>query len=303
MRDVRELQRLSSLADDARGAPAGATCGACDTSDAVARGARDAGMLSLRNVEKLFPGGTSALQDLSLDLALGELISIVGPSGCGKSTLLRIISGLTAPSSGLVTMTTDNVGYVFQDATLLPWRTVQANVELLLELHRYAPNERKRLAREAIELVGLAGWERHYPKQLSGGMRMRASLARSLTLTPPMFLFDEPFGALDEITRHQLNDKLLAIYDRRRFAAIFVTHSIFEACYLSSRVLVMSARPGRIVGNFDLPFPYPRSPDLRFAPEFVRCTAAVSAQLKEAAEDAASISSENGATQQVGSDR
>lgn len=253
--------------------------------DAAAGAGTKPPILLLQNISKTFSGGTVALQDVTLQVAKGEFVSIVGPSGCGKSTLLRIIAGLTSASGSLGGMI-GNVGYVFQDATLLPWRNVERNVGLLLELHRYPAEDRRRLVRDAIHLVGLNGWERHFPKQLSGGMRMRASLARSLTLKPSLFLFDEPFGALDEITRHQLNDKLLAIFDEQRFAAIFVTHSIAEACYLSSRVLVMSARPGRIVGDFEVPLPYPRSPDLRFEPEFVRCSALVSACLKRSAEDA-----------------
>jgi NitT/TauT family transport system ATP-binding protein len=288
---VRHLSSPLNFAYDAGGMPVAivptAQHGGAEASPT------EAAALSLRNVEMRFAGGVYALQAVSFDVAAGELVSIVGPSGCGKSTLLRIVSGLSAPLSGLVATATSNIGYVFQDATLLPWRTVQSNVELLMELHKYPAGERRRLAREAIELVGLAGWERRFPKQLSGGMRMRVSLARSLTLAPSLFLFDEPFGALDEITRHQLNDKLLAIYQSRRFAGIFVTHSIFEACYLSSRVVVMSPRPGRVVASFDLPFPYPRSPDLRFSPEFVRCTAAVSAALREATEQPSPLREEH----------
>ena len=192
----------------------------------------------------------------------------MGPSGCGKSTLLRIASGLLRATGGTVTIDRDHLGYVFQDATLLPWRTVRQNVELLAELRGMDKAERQRLAQAAIEMVGLSGFEQHYPKSLSGGMRMRCSLARTLTLKPPVFLFDEPFGAVDEITREHLNDQTLELFQAEGFAGLFITHSISEAVFMSTRVLVMSPRPGRIVAEFDVPFPYPRPPELRFDPAF-----------------------------------
>jgi NitT/TauT family transport system ATP-binding protein len=171
---------------------------------------------------------------------------------------------------------------VFQDPTLLPWRTVQGNVELLGELHGLPKEERQRSVAEAIALVGLEGFEDHHPKQLSGGMRMRVSLARSLTLKPEVFLFDEPFAALDEITRTRLNDELLKLFAHEGFAGLFVTHSIPEAVYLASRVVVMSGRPGRILGEVQVPFDYPRSPELRFDPEFAAVAGEVSKLLREA---------------------
>ncbi len=171
---------------------------------------------------------------------------------------------------------------MFQDATLLQWRTVQRNVELLAELEGVNKADRRRQVAEAIALVGLDGFESKYPKQLSGGMKMRASLARSLVLDPKVFLFDEPFGALDEITRERLNDELLTLFQRKGFASLFITHSIYEAVFLSTRVLVMSARPGRIVGDFTIPFPYPRSPELRFEPEFAALSGEVSHVLRGA---------------------
>lgn len=236
--------------------------------------------LGFERISMTFPDGTQALQDVSFTVSPGEFVTVVGPSGCGKSTLLRIASGLTAHTSGEVRVDRSSLGYVFQDATLLPWRTVTGNVELLAELDGMDKAERRARAREAIELVGLTGFEKKYPKQLSGGMRMRASLARSLVLEPSVFLFDEPFGALDEITRERLQDELLALFLHEGFAGLFITHSIYEAVYMSTRVLVMSARPGRIVADFPVPFPYPRSPDLRFDPGFAELSGQVSAALR-----------------------
>lgn len=173
------------------------------------------------------------------------------------------------------------VGYVFQDATLLPWRTVRANVELPAELLKKPKPERRALAAQAIQLVGLSGFEQHHPRRLSGGMRMRVSLARALTLDPNVFLFDEPFGALDEITRERLNDELLQLFVRKQFAGLFVTHSVYEATFIASRVVVMSARPGRILGEVKVPFHYPRSPLVRFEPAFAEVTGEISSLLRQ----------------------
>jgi NitT/TauT family transport system ATP-binding protein len=229
-----------------------------------------------------FPDGTNAVDNVSFDVAKGEFVTIVGPSGCGKSTLLKIASGLLKQTAGEVVIDRDRIGYVFQDATLLPWRTVQKNVELLPELHDVPQGERTRLATEALELVGLKGFENHYPKSLSGGMKMRASLARSLTLKPPVFLFDEPFGAVDEITREHLNEETLNLFRHEQFAGLFITHSISEAVFLSTRVLVMSARPGRIVASYDIPFTYPRVPELRFDAHFAEISGQISQELRGA---------------------
>jgi NitT/TauT family transport system ATP-binding protein len=238
--------------------------------------------LSFEGISMVFPDGTRALEQIDFEVRAGEFVTVVGPSGCGKSTLLRIASGLTEPSTGSVTVDHASLGYVFQDATLLQWRTVERNVQLLAELEGMDKAERARRAAENIALVGLRGFEKKYPKQLSGGMRMRASLARSLVLEPKVFLFDEPFGAVDEITRERLNDEVISLFLRKGFAGLFITHSISEAVFLSTRILVMSARPGRIVGEFTVPFEYPRSPELRFDPRFAALSGEVSHALRGA---------------------
>lgn len=240
--------------------------------------------LAFDQVSVRFPDGVQALEDVSLSLKTGEFVSIVGPSGCGKSTLLRVASGLMQQTAGDVWVDRKQLGYTFQDATLLPWRKVLGNVELLMELRGYAPAERQKIALEQIEMVGLSGFEGYYPKSLSGGMRMRVSLARSLALNPNVFLFDEPFGALDEITRERLNDELIALYLKQGFSGLFITHSIAEAVYLSSKVAVMSKRPGRIVEVFDVGFAYPREPDLRYTPEFSALCGQISKSLREVME-------------------
>lgn len=242
-----------------------------------------AAALTFTNVGMTFADGTSTLRDISIAVGRGEFVTIVGPSGCGKSTLLRIAAGLLNQTDGEVTVDRSRIGYVFQDPTLLPWRTVRANVELLAQLHDVDKATRRRLAAEAIAKVGLTGFEEHYPKTLSGGMKMRCSLARSLTLRPPLFLFDEPFGAVDEITRERLNDETQKLFMEHGFAGLFITHSISEAVYMSTRVLVMSARPGTIVAEFAVPFDYPRLPELRFDTRFGELSAQISAALREAA--------------------
>jgi NitT/TauT family transport system ATP-binding protein len=238
-------------------------------------------LLDFRDVAMTFPNGTVALSGVDLTVERGEFVTVVGPSGCGKSTLLRIASGLETASHGTTELGTKRIGYVFQDATLLPWRTVQSNVELLAELHGMPRAERVAKAKAAIELVGLSGFERNLPRELSGGMRMRTSLARSLTLDPEIFLFDEPFGALDEITRERLNDELLRLFVQTRFAGLFITHSVSEAVYLSTKVIVMSGRPGHIVDQFDIPFDMPRDPDIRYTAEFAELVGQVSHALRE----------------------
>jgi NitT/TauT family transport system ATP-binding protein len=208
------------------------------------------------------------LDSLGLQVRRGEFVGVVGSSGCGKSTLLRLASGLEVPSIGSLVVATTRVGYVFQDPTLLPWRSVRRNVELPAELERVPRAERRRRAAEAIRVVGLEGFEHSRPAALSGGMRMRASLARSLMLEPELFLFDEPFAALDELTRERLNVELAQLHQDRGFTALFVTHSIIEAIFLSTRVVVLSSRPGRVVADVPVPFEHPRAPGLRFDPDF-----------------------------------
>lgn len=232
------------------------------------------------DVGMTYPDGTEALADISFSVEPGEFVTVVGPSGCGKSTLLKLASGLLTNTSGQVLVDRDRIGYVFQDATLLPWRSVRKNVELLGELHDIDPGLRAQRAREAIDLVDLTGFENHHPKRLSGGMKMRVSLARSLTLEPTVFLFDEPFGALDEITRERLNDEVLKLFRLKQFAGLFITHSIMEAVYMSTRVLVMSARPGRVIAEFEVPFDFPRDEELRYSPEFAELAGQVSEALR-----------------------
>ncbi len=227
-------------------------------------------------------GRVTAIQGFSLEVNRGEFVALVGPSGCGKSTVLRLASGLIEPTSGRIERSTENVGYVFQDATLMPWRTVRHNVELLGELDGMDRAERTRRTDEVLELVRLTDFADQYPLALSGGMKMRASLARSLLLEPELFLFDEPFGALDQISRLRLNEELMALYADQRFTSIFVTHSVDEATFLATRVLVMCARPGRIVAEFDVPFGYPRDPLFRYEAEFSELAGEVAEALREA---------------------
>ena len=238
--------------------------------------------LRFEDLSMVFPDGTHTLHDVSFTVSPGEFVTVVGPSGCGKSTLLRIASGLTEHTGGVCEVDRDSIGYVFQDATLLPWRTVQKNVELNAELQGMSKPERRAKSADAIELVNLKGHEDKYPKQLSGGMKMRCSLARSLVLSPNVFLFDEPFGALDEITRERLNSEVLSLFQQERFAGLFITHSVAEAVFLSTRVLVMSQRPGRIIDDVEVPVGYPRAHDLRYEAEFGEIAARVSHGLLEA---------------------
>jgi len=236
--------------------------------------------LSLRNISMTFRDGTQTIDNVNLSIDRGELVTIVGPSGCGKSTLLRIISGLQQPTSGSCEVDRTSLGYVFQDSVLLPWRNVQKNVELNAELQGVSKAQRQEAARKAINLVNLNDHVTKYPHQLSGGMKMRCSLARSLVSQPHVFLFDEPFGALDEMTREHLNDELLNIFSHENFAGLFITHSIQEAVFLSTRVIVMSSQPGRFISEHTIDFPFPRQPDIRYSAEFAELCGRISHDLK-----------------------
>ena len=227
-----------------------------------------------------YPDGTDALHNTSISVADGEFVSIVGPSGCGKSTFLRLASGLIAPTSGTITRT-GSVQFVFQDSTLLPWRSVRRNVSLNLELQKVGKSETEKRTNSALELVGLLDSAEKLPRQLSGGMKMRTSLARSLVCEPDMYLFDEPFAALDEFSRERLNVELRSMLSTRKAASLFVTHSIAEAVFLSHRVLVMSPRPGTIVREFAIPFGPDRQQDLRYSPEFARLSGEIAQSLRE----------------------
>ncbi|MBI1290786.1 ATP-binding cassette domain-containing protein [bacterium] len=247
--------------------------------------------VTLEQVSLRFDRGVEALHDLNLRVGDGEFLSVVGPSGCGKSTMLRLVAGLLRPTSGSVHIGGDtklagrqtrrDISFVFQQPTLLPWRSVEKNVRLPLELRGRVGDEGRRRVAEVIDLVGLRDFARFYPAQLSGGMQMRVSLARALVTRPSLLILDEPFAALDDITRQRLNEELLALWGRDRFTAIFVTHNVSEAVFLSQRVVVMSARPGRVLAEVPVPFSFPRNAELRAEPDFARLTGDVSRTLRE----------------------
>ena len=235
-------------------------------------------VVSLRNVTKEFgQGGVTALDSIDLELKPGEFVSLIGPSGCGKSTLLRIVGDLIQPSKGEVVVNGKpahqarldrDYGIVFQDAVLYDWRTVAKNIALPLEMLGWDRSRRTTRVREMVELVDLAGFEDHHPWQLSGGMQQRVAIARALSFDPALLLMDEPFGALDEMTRERLNLELLRIWEQSGGTILFVTHSISEAVFLSTRVVVMSHRPGRITGIVDVDLPQPRTVATREQPRY-----------------------------------
>jgi NitT/TauT family transport system ATP-binding protein len=235
-------------------------------------------VVSIRDVAKSFVGGqVQALEDISLDIRPREFVSLIGPSGCGKSTLLRIVGDLITPTTGEVTVNGKaaararrdrDYGIVFQDAVLYDWRTVAKNIALPLELAGWNRARRQQRVGEMLELVELTGFESHHPWQLSGGMQQRVSIARALSFSPELLLMDEPFGALDEMTRERLNGELLRIWDETGSTVVFVTHSIAEAVFLSTRVAVMSPRPGRIAQLIEIDLPYPRTQATREDPRF-----------------------------------
>jgi NitT/TauT family transport system ATP-binding protein len=236
-------------------------------------------LIHFQNVSKTYDNGTLALSDVSTTIAQGSFVSLLGPSGCGKSTWLRIIAGLIAPSSGTLKWSTshgarpDDIGFVFQEATLMPWASVLENVYLPLKLRGKALKEVKPKLMDALARVGLAEFANAFPRELSGGMKMRVSIARALVMRPPVLLMDEPFAALDEFTREKLDDDLLALWEAENWTVIFVTHSVYEAVYLSQRVLVMGARPGRILRDLSVEAPHPRHRAFRATPEYIaQCT-------------------------------
>ncbi|MET0442295.1 MAG: ABC transporter ATP-binding protein [Casimicrobiaceae bacterium] len=237
-------------------------------SESPASAARDAVVVALRGVDKRFANGTQALAPVDLAVRRGEFVTLLGPSGCGKSTLLNLVAGLLTPTHGEIRWwggplaatggTGRRVGFVFQSPTLMPWARVDANVRLPLDLARVPRMEAERAVADVLELVGLRGFARHLPRELSGGMQMRVSIARALVTSPDLLLMDEPFGALDEFTRQRLDDELSALWRARGLTVVFVTHSIVEAVFLSTRVAVMAARPGRVLADVAIDAPFPR---------------------------------------------
>jgi NitT/TauT family transport system ATP-binding protein len=235
-------------------------------------------LISLQRVDKRFDDGLVALRDLSLEVAAGEFVALLGPSGCGKSTALRLVAGLDAPSAGQVRAPAlepearpgGDTAFVFQEPTLMPWASVFDNVRLPLRLRGASRHACAPRVREVLRSVGLAEFEDAYPAQLSGGMKMRASIARALVTQPRVLLMDEPFAALDDITRQRLNGDLLQWWAAQGLAALFVTHSVSEAVFLSQRVLVMSPRPGRVVDELAVDEPYPRDPLFRTSAGFAQ---------------------------------
>ena len=221
-------------------------------------------IVTCRDIGKRFANGTVALSGVALDVFEHQFLSLLGPSGCGKSTLLRLIAGLSEPSAGTIAWQgTPALSFVFQEPTLMPWATALTNVTLPLRLAGVGRDERRERATAALAQVGLAGFENAYPRELSGGMKMRVSIARALVTRPKVLLMDEPFAALDEITRFKLNNDLLELWRREGFTVIFVTHSVFESAFLSQRIAVMAARPGRVIEQIDIEAAYPRSPEYR----------------------------------------
>ncbi|ADO42943.1 ABC transporter ATP-binding protein [Ketogulonicigenium vulgare] len=244
-------------------------------------------LVSLRNVEKRYGNGTLALTGMSLDIQAGEFVSLLGPSGCGKSTALRLVAGLGQPSSGQIVKPVKQKGeshpvsFVFQEPTLMPWASVTDNVWLPLRLEGMSKKLAQPRIDEALDMVGLSKFRTAYPRELSGGMKMRVSIARALVTRPKLLLMDEPFAALDEITRQKLNDDILRLWETHGWTVMFVTHSVFEATYMSSRVVVMAPRPGRVIADAPVPLPHPRSPDLRTDPVFTAVARDLSHALHE----------------------
>jgi NitT/TauT family transport system ATP-binding protein len=249
-------------------------------------------LVRLTGVAKRFPNGTLALDRVDLAISQGSFVSLLGPSGCGKSTILRMIAGLVQPSAGRIdwpglpeaarTGAHPELGFVFQEPTLMPWASVADNIRLPLKVAGVAKADADARIAEAISMVGLEGFAQAFPRELSGGMKMRVSIARALVTRPKLLLMDEPFAALDEITRFKLNNDLLELWQRFGWTVIFVTHSVFESVYLSNRILVMSARPGRVVEDVAIPAPYPRDDSFRVSDAYGDLCREVSRSLHQA---------------------
>ncbi len=243
-------------------------------------------MLTISSVGRSFPGGTEALRDISLHLAVADFVALLGPSGCGKSTLLRLIAGLDQPDSGALRWTgghapaAGEIGYVFQDATLIPWATAADNVYLPLRLRGMTRQQAAPRIAESLARVGLAGFEASRPRQLSGGMRMRVSIARALVTRPKVLLMDEPFAALDEFTRHRLQRDLLALWREIGCLIVFVTHSIYEAAFLAHRIVLMTPRPGRI--DREIVSSVPHGADARLDPAYAALVAEITMAMEQA---------------------
>jgi NitT/TauT family transport system ATP-binding protein len=258
------------------------------------RSAAGPSVVSLRGVAKTFASGTRALDGLDLDVRAGEFVSLLGPSGCGKSTALRLIAGLSEPTAGAITWgggaaasTAHEIGFVFQEPTLMPWTTVVRNVDLPLRLAGASATEAAPRVAAALDRVGLAAFRDAYPRELSGGMKMRVSIARALVTDPDLLLMDEPFAALDEITRFKLNNDLLELWRALRKTVVFVTHSVFESVYLSHRIVVMTPRPGRVFKELVVDAPYPRQESFRTSAEYAACCRLASEALSAATGGAA----------------
>lgn len=257
----------------------------------------DSSIIDISNLCLTFETQTEpvhALSDINMKVNSGDFVSLIGPSGCGKTTLLRVIADLEKPTSGTISVEGKSpnqarldrsYGYVFQTPALLPWRNIEANIHLPLEMSGYSKDEQKSLSNQYLSLVGLSGFEKKYPWQLSGGMQQRVSIARALSFDPDMLLMDEPFGALDEITRDRLNEELLRLWEQTHKTVVFVTHSIPEAVFLSNKIIVMSARPGKIIDVIETNFPKDRTFDIRESPEFLEVSQLVREGLKEGHSD------------------
>ncbi|HWK64429.1 MAG TPA: ABC transporter ATP-binding protein [Rhizobiaceae bacterium] len=244
-------------------------------------------LLHFRSVAKTFSTGVVALRDVDLTIREGDFVSLLGPSGCGKSTALRLIAGLATPTSGRLdwrggTAARGDIGFVFQEPTLLPWASVFENVWLPLRLRGVSRAQAETAVREMLDRVHLAGFDDAVPRELSGGMKMRVSIARALVTRPKLLLMDEPFAALDEITRFKLNDDLLDLWLDQRFTAVFVTHSVFESAFLSNRIVVMAARPGRVHGELPVDASFPRDAAFRTSQEYAQLCRQASAMLSQA---------------------